>query len=132
MINHFAQCGSASSDSFQKLLVQVYRPLAQFTQELSRILSDIGGMSTIITDHILFLELDDPDWTAENQRAAQAHTLLRRPDALLEYFDAARAAHAPYVNETPAALTAASDIQGDVVVVNGALDPNTPIDMARS
>lgn len=113
--------------------MQVFRPILMFYQEeYPKILEQFTETNMIVRDHIIFLEADDPQWTEDKEKAAQAHTLIQDTDLENQFTDTTRTAHAPFLNKADVPMSAADDVQGDLVLLNGILDPNTPIDIARS
>ena len=88
--------------------------------------------SRIVGQEILVSETDDPPWTADLQRNLQNHTLIRSSDLALKGADDVRTAYAPF-HSAPDQYTGqtATNVEADLIFVNGDLDPNTPYFGAR-
>lgn len=88
-------------------------------------------MNQIPKDHIIFSEFDHPVWTKGVQKVMQTNSLIRQTDDSLEINDKARIAHAPYFSKFLPPLIRTPVIRGDVIVLGGILDANTPYFMAE-
>ena len=120
--NHVAQCTAASSKALESLLAQVFGPVLRYIAELTDALDGASGPnydSVLVGDYITFAESDHPVWTASNQRAVQANTLIQEPDSDLESRDAARAALTPFLYKCDAEQKFATGIQANFYTING-------------
>lgn len=135
-MNHFAQCSPETEASFRTVLQQVFIPLALFYNELQSAVATgpsarFAG-AKITADHLTFSEEDSPSWTADRQRVLNVNSLIRTPEADLKFRDAARTAQRPYFNPPDRYWgQAATEVKADLVMINGDLDPNTPLGQAR-
>ena len=87
-----------------------------------------SSTAAITGDHITYSEMDIPPWTSNLQKGLNTNSLIRRPDAITELSDTLRNVHTPHFNFRDEYWnSAASGVKANLVMINGDLDPNTPL-----
>jgi hypothetical protein len=110
-----------------------------FFTYVSAVTNQIGGTpsspdssSTLLGDLIVFSEWDNVPWDIDMQHIFQNYSILRYPESQLELRDKTREAFAPYLTpQDRYSFQAASQVQADVVMINGDLDSNTELISAK-